>query len=207
MIFQKFHFLLKSKSLVISEPDKDLFIQIKWRNNACQLGYFGQPFIIFKALTKFGLIFPQMYYWNSSPSSNTLLRNLYNESRFLYVLNDLCALCWVLHVQGNWSSFNKVNHFIVSFRHFSFHLLSKFLSPAYICYKVRELEPSRFRKRMRPALYKNRSPLMRWEGAAFRLASCCSNLRNEKVYIGVYVESYCLKGACSSPRLFGVLIS
>ena len=126
-----------------------------------------------------------MYYWNSSPSSNTLLRNLYNESRFLYVLNDLCALCWVLHVQGNWSSFNKVNHFIVSFRHFSFHLLSKFL---------------------RPAHYKNRSPLMRWEGAAFRLASCCSNLRNEKVYIGVYVESYCLKGAYSSPRLFRVFL-
>ena len=107
------------------------------------------------------------------------LRNLYNESRFLYVLNDLCALCWVLHVQGNWSSFNKVNHFIVLFRHFSFNLLSKFLSPAYIRCKVRELEQARFRKRMRPALYRNRSPLMRWEGAAVRLVSCYTNLRNE----------------------------
>ena len=68
-----------------------------------------------------------------SISQLTLLRNLYNESIFLYVLNDLCALCWVLHVQGSWSSFNKVNHFIVSFRHFSFHLLSKFLNPEFIC--------------------------------------------------------------------------
>lgn len=68
-----------------------------------------------------------------SISQLTLLRNLYNESIFLYALNDLCALCWVLHVQGSWSSFNKVNHFIVSFRHFSFHLLSKFLNPEFIC--------------------------------------------------------------------------
>ena len=30
--------------------------------------------------------------------------------------------------------------------------------------RVRELERARFRKRMRPALYRNRSPLMRREG-------------------------------------------
>ena len=45
--------------------------------------------------------------------------------------------------------------------------------------RVRELEKVRFGKRMRPALYRNRSPLMRWEGAAVRLVSCCTNPRKE----------------------------
>jgi len=45
--------------------------------------------------------------------------------------------------------------------------------------RVRELEKARFRKRMRPALYRNRSPLMRREGAAVRLVSCCTNPRKE----------------------------
>ena len=34
--------------------------------------------------------------------------------------------------------------------------------------RVRELEKMRFRERMRPALYRNRSPLMRQEGAVVR---------------------------------------
>ena len=46
-------------------------------------------------------------------------------------------------------------------------------------YKVRELDKVRFRKRRRLALYRNRSPLMRWEGAAVRLASCCTYPRKE----------------------------
>jgi len=37
--------------------------------------------------------------------------------------------------------------------------------------RVKELEKARFRKRMRLALYRNRSPLMRQEGAAVRLVS------------------------------------
>ena len=45
--------------------------------------------------------------------------------------------------------------------------------------RVRELEKARFRKRMRPALYWNRSSIMRWEGAAVRLLSCCTNPRKE----------------------------
>ena len=36
-------------------------------------------------------------------------------------------------------------------------------------YKVKELEKVRFGERMRPILYRNRSPLMRREGAAVRL--------------------------------------
>ena len=66
------------------------------------------------------------------------------------------------------------------------------LEPIYICNpslkckklsrllscKVRELEKARFRKR-RPALYRNRSPLMRREGAAVRLVSSCTNPRKE----------------------------
>ena len=46
-------------------------------------------------------------------------------------------------------------------------------------YRVRELEKARFRKRMRLVLYRNRSPLMRREGAAVRLVSCCTNPRKE----------------------------
>ena len=42
-----------------------------------------------------------------------------------------------------------------------------------------ELEKARFRKRRRPALYRNRSPLMRLEGAAVRLVSCFTDLRKE----------------------------
>ena len=38
---------------------------------------------------------------------------------------------------------------------------------------LRELEKARFGK-TRPALYRNRSPLMRPEGAAVRLVSCCT---------------------------------
>ena len=42
-----------------------------------------------------------------------------------------------------------------------------------------ELDKARFRKRMRPALYRNISPLMRQEGAAVRLVSCCTYPRKE----------------------------
>ena len=49
----------------------------------------------------------------------------------------------------------------------------------YACCRVKELEKARFRKRMRPTLYRNRSPLMRREGAAVRLVSCYTNTRTE----------------------------
>ena len=52
----------------------------------------------------------------------------------------------------------------------------------YVC-SIRVLEKARFRKTMRPALYRNRSPLMRWERAAVRLVSCCTNPRSEWIYI------------------------
>ena len=47
--------------------------------------------------------------------------------------------------------------------------------------KVRELEKVRFKKKkkMRLALYRNRSPLMRREGAAVRLVGCCAKSRRE----------------------------
>ena len=45
--------------------------------------------------------------------------------------------------------------------------------------RVRELEKARFRKRMSPALYRNRLPLMRQEGAAVRLESYCTNPRTQ----------------------------
>ena len=45
--------------------------------------------------------------------------------------------------------------------------------------RVRELEKVRFGKRTRPALYRNRPPLMKQEGAAVRLVSCCTNPRKE----------------------------
>jgi len=57
-----------------------------------------------------------------------------------------------------------------------------------------ELDKARFRKRMRLALYRNISPLMRQEGAAVRLVSCFTNPRKEQVCIGIYVEIYCLRG-------------
>ena len=47
--------------------------------------------------------------------------------------------------------------------------------------RVRELEKVRFGKRMRLALYRNRSPSMRREGAAVRLVSWCTNPRKEYV--------------------------
>jgi len=47
-----------------------------------------------------------------------------------------------------------------------------------IC-KVKELEKARCRKRMSLALYKNRSPLIRREGAAVRLMSCCTYPRKK----------------------------
>ena len=75
----------------------------------------------------------------------------------------------------------------------------------FVC-RVRELEKSRFRKRMRPALYGNRSPLMRQGRAAVGLVSCCANPR-VSIYIGIYEESYCLKGLFSFPKLFRVVIS
>ena len=52
----------------------------------------------------------------------------------------------------------------------------------YVC-SIRVLEKARFRKTMRPAFYRNRSPLMRWERAAVRLVSCCTNPRSEWIYI------------------------
>ena len=45
--------------------------------------------------------------------------------------------------------------------------------------KIRKLEKARFGKRTRPAIYRNGSPLMRREGAAVRLVSCCTNPREE----------------------------
>ena len=45
--------------------------------------------------------------------------------------------------------------------------------------RVRELEKLRFGERRRLALYRNRPPLMRQEGAAVRLVSCCTNPRKE----------------------------
>ena len=49
----------------------------------------------------------------------------------------------------------------------------------YLLCRVRELEKVRFGERTRPALYKNRSPLKRRDGAAVRLVSCCTNPRKE----------------------------
>ena len=49
--------------------------------------------------------------------------------------------------------------------------------------RVRELEKVRFGKRTRLALYRNRSPLMRWEGATVRLVSCYTNSRKEYRHI------------------------
>ena len=45
--------------------------------------------------------------------------------------------------------------------------------------RVRELEKVKFGKRTRLALYGNRSPIIRQEGAAARLVSCCTNPRKE----------------------------
>ena len=45
--------------------------------------------------------------------------------------------------------------------------------------KVRELEKVRFRIRTRLALYRNRSLLIRQEGSAVRLVSCCTSPRKE----------------------------
>ena len=43
--------------------------------------------------------------------------------------------------------------------------------------RVRELEKLRFRERRRLALYRNRPPLMRREGAAVRSVGCCAKKR------------------------------
>ena len=73
--------------------------------------------------------------------------------------------------------------------------------------RVRGLEKARFRKRMRLALT---LPLSHTFNEARRgssqIRSCCTNPRKEEVYTGMYVESYCPKGAYS-PRLFRVVIS
>ena len=53
------------------------------------------------------------------------------------------------------------------------------LGPGFEVCRVRELEKTRFGKRMRPALYRNRSPSMRQEWAAVRLLSCCTNSRKQ----------------------------
>ena len=45
--------------------------------------------------------------------------------------------------------------------------------------RVRELEKVKFGKRTRLALYGNRSPIIRQEGAAARLVSCCTNPRKQ----------------------------
>ena len=47
--------------------------------------------------------------------------------------------------------------------------------------RVRELEKVKFGKRTRPALYRNRSPLMWREGAAVRLVSCCVNPKKKYI--------------------------
>ena len=47
-----------------------------------------------------------------------------------------------------------------------------------IC-RARELEKAKFGKRTRLALYSNRSPIIRQEGAAVRLVSYCTNPRKE----------------------------
>ena len=60
--------------------------------------------------------------------------------------------------------------------HFLFFYISR-SRIAGLC-KVRELEKARFRKRTRAALHRNRSPLMRQEGAAVRLVS--ATLTQEK---------------------------
>ena len=55
--------------------------------------------------------------------------------------------------------------------------------------RVRELEKARFRKRTRLALYRNRSPLMKREGAAVRLVGCCAEESRYiwKTYIWRYI--------------------
>ena len=45
--------------------------------------------------------------------------------------------------------------------------------------RVRKFEKVRFRKRTRLSLFRNRSSLLRREGAAVRLVSCCTNPRKE----------------------------
>ena len=60
--------------------------------------------------------------------------------------------------------------------------------------RLRELEKLRFGKRMRLALFRNRSPLMRREGAAVRLLSCCTTQQKSK-YIQTYMWKFTvLKG-------------
>ena len=53
--------------------------------------------------------------------------------------------------------------------------------------RVRELEKVRFGERMRPILYRNRSPLMRQKGAAVRPVNCCTKSRREWYIWKTYV--------------------
>ena len=53
--------------------------------------------------------------------------------------------------------------------------------------RVRELEKVRFGERMRPILYRNRSPLMRQEGAAVRPGNCCAKSRESRYIWKTYV--------------------
>ena len=73
--------------------------------------------------------------------------------------------------------------FLISFSNkiinISCSVLSNSLQTHGLYCRVRELEEARFGKRTRPGLYRNRSPLMRPEGAAVRLVSCCTNPRKE----------------------------
>ena len=68
--------------------------------------------------------------------------------------------------------------------------------------RVRELEKLRFRERRRLALYRNRSPLMRREGAAVRSVGCCAKKRVGIYRKHIYAEIHCLEGVCFSSRLF-----
>ena len=68
--------------------------------------------------------------------------------------------------------------------------------------KVKELEKVRFGERTRPILYRNRSPLMRREGAAVRSVGCCAKKRVGIYRKHIYAEIHCLEGVCFSSRLF-----
>ena len=62
----------------------------------------------------------------------------------------------------------------------NFHFQSWLESgPRFEVCRIRELEKTSFGKRMRPALHRNRSPLMRRERAAVRVLSCCIDSRKQ----------------------------
>ena len=58
-------------------------------------------------------------------------------------------------------------------------VIKLYISIFYIILQGMQLEKVRFRIRTRPALYRNRSPLMRREGATVRLVRCCPYPRKE----------------------------